>query len=197
MDFETDGYLGKEVKQIAAENYKKHKKIFKFCERLNKLSILNIKYINIKDDRGLFVISLYLKILNAFQGSIVMYKYGLDIEAQVIARTALESLFCLKAIINDADIYDKFINDDMNNREGKYKILLNNANIFTDLDFPALHKKYRELKTANDTERAKQKAEEPEQRVKKEPSIKDKWFIAEKAGMKTEYETGARRILCK
>ncbi len=50
QDFNSKGYLGKEVDQIIHENYKKHNIQFQFCEELNEFALSKMKTLNINPD---------------------------------------------------------------------------------------------------------------------------------------------------
>ena len=109
-DFHINGFLGEEIHTYIEDNTKYYEKYFSFCEELNRYSytiIYNNDFSN--NARESVSMSLFIKILNAFQGAVILYKYGLDVEAQTVARPALESLFVLAAINEEEGFYDNFV----------------------------------------------------------------------------------------
>lgn len=152
MSFDINGYLGNQVEEILEDNYKNHQQAFEICEEINRYANqLKAGFkINSLDRQGIFSTILYIKIHNAFQGAVIMYKYGLNSEAKVITRSALEFLFILKAIVKDDKNCDKLIEADDKNREillGKIK--QNDNNIFSELVEKIDLKDYFELKSKN------------------------------------------------
>jgi|GEM_PF-3522318 len=110
-DFNINGFLGTEAELISANNYNQYNNLFHFCEELNRYTIALVPQIDIHnhDSRELIIGGLFLKILNGTQGAVILMKYGLDIETNIIIRTALESLYWLVAIIKRKPVYKKFI----------------------------------------------------------------------------------------
>lgn len=110
-DFRQNGFLGEEIQTYITDNTKYHEKHFLFCEELNRYSYTVIEKTNIltSDTRGTVIMSIFVKILNAFQGAVILNKYGLNIEAQTVARPALESLFVLAAINEEEGFYENFV----------------------------------------------------------------------------------------
>jgi len=152
MPFEINGYLGEQAEEILEDNYTNHQEVFKICEEINRYAQqLKTRFnINSLDRQGIFSTILYLKIHNAFQGAVIMYKYGLNSEAKVITRSALEFLFILKAIVKDEKNCDKLIEaDDINREKLLGKIKRNKNDIFSDLAEKIDLKDYFKLKTKN------------------------------------------------
>ncbi|MCT4594194.1 MAG: DUF5677 domain-containing protein [Anaeromicrobium sp.] len=152
MPFKINGYLGKQVEGILEDNYTNHKQVFKTCEEINRYAQqLKSKFnINSLDRQGVFSTILYLKIHNAFQGAVIMYKHGLNSEAKVITRTGLEFLFILKAIVKDEKNCDKLFEADDKNRELLLKnINYDKNNIFSELANKVDLRDYYKLKSKN------------------------------------------------
>jgi len=103
MSFNTNGFLGVQINEVIANNYQNYKEWFLLCEELNRFSysIIDKLIMGREEYRSIILATLYVSIQKAYQGSIIMYKYGLDTEAKVITRSALESLFYLKALFED------------------------------------------------------------------------------------------------
>ena len=110
-DFHINGFLGEEAALMTTENYNKNIKSFQYCEELIRYTIALAPKINIANtkNRDLIIGCLFLKILNATQSVLILISYGLDVEANTITRTALESLYWLAAIIKRPTYYKKFI----------------------------------------------------------------------------------------
>lgn len=156
-DFKQNGFLGEEIKVFIKDNTEYYKKHFLCCEELNRYSYTVIDNVNIltSNTHGTVIMSLFIKILNAFQGAVILSKYGLDVEAQTVARPALESLFIIAAIINKEEFYDEFINTADKEREKILSRIKKYPDIFSDYqdipelkDLEALNRKNKEIKTS-------------------------------------------------
>ncbi|MTI86241.1 MAG: hypothetical protein FH756_20690 [Firmicutes bacterium] len=136
MSFDIDGFLGEQMNEIIQDNYSLHENVFKLCEEVNRYS-QKIKYgfnINSNDLQGIITTSLYLKIHNTYQASVIMYKYGLNSQAKICVRAALESLFVLRSIVKDKRYVYWLLGSDSKKRELLLKRIIKNPhNVFNSL----------------------------------------------------------------
>lgn len=183
-DFHINGFLGGEAALITVENYKKHYALFQYCEELNKFAHEKLQSIIIKGDcyeKSVDIISLYTKIINAFQSVVVLYNLGFDVEAQIICRTSLESCFFLSAIIKEEGFYEIFKKAEEKEIESLLKAIKENPEIYTDFDNGKTKEAYDKKKSQNKNESINRIYEEK---------------VASSAGMKSEYYY-AYKVLCK
>jgi hypothetical protein len=142
MSFNEEGYLSDEMNKIAKEIFREYTDYFTACETLNKFAYEVYEMLDIHEAelREIIIVCLMAKIHNAFQGVILSYKYGLDAEAKVILRTALESLFCLRATIRDEKFYSQFIKADDASRQKHLQNIKKYPDVFDSLqDHPSLN----------------------------------------------------------
>jgi hypothetical protein len=149
-DFYLKGFLGDEAKEFYITNSENHKTMFDFCEELNRYTIKISQKLNIhsRDARELIIGGLFVKILNSTQSAIILTKYGLDIEAQVLERTALEALFWLSAIVKRNKLHLKFIETHDAQRNELIKSIKKNPESF----HPIIIEKSKECSTASESE---------------------------------------------
>ncbi|RXZ80414.1 hypothetical protein EBB07_18850 [Paenibacillaceae bacterium] len=137
MPFDEAGFLGDQIVEWARENYHKHKFVFDVGFELNKYAYVLRNSLTINSENGQQVISstLFSRIHNGFQTTLVLYKMGLETEAKVILRTILEASFILKAVTNNEEEVVNFINTDKRKQKQLLEIILekDNFNIYKDL----------------------------------------------------------------
>jgi len=183
-DFHINGFLGEESALIAMENYKNHYALFQYCEELNRFAHEKLQNITINGDsyeKSIDIISLYTKIINAFQAVVVLYNLGFDVEAQIICRTSLESCFFLSAIIKEDGFYEKFKKSEEKEIESLLHSIMTNPEIYNDFDNAKIKETHDNLKIKNKCENNNRIHE------------KD---VASSAGMKSEYYY-AYKVFCK
>lgn len=183
-DFRINGFLGKEAALIATENYNKHIELFQYCEELNKFAHEKLQNITIKGDcyeKSVNIISLYTKIINAYQAVVVLYNFGFDVEAQIICRTSLESCFFLSAIIKEDGFYEKFKKADEKEIECLLKHIYKNPETFSEFDNGKIKEDYDKKKAHNKNDNNSKIQEEN---------------VAKSADMVSEYFY-AYKVLCK
>lgn len=114
MAFNTNGFLGTQINTVISDITNEFSEWFAICEEINTYSYKIRERLDIKslDIRNIIIGCLYLKIHHAFQSSVILSKYGMNSEAKIITRTALESLFYLSATVNQPDFYKVFVDAD-------------------------------------------------------------------------------------
>ncbi|HEY5562330.1 MAG TPA: DUF5677 domain-containing protein [Clostridiaceae bacterium] len=119
MDFDELGFLGEQIVNISQAIYVENIEAFDLCYALNKFA-QELKFlfiINKEDSQEVAASCLFVKVLNGFQSSVLLYKYGLSVEGRIIIRTVLESAFILKAICDKREYAQDFIEIDNKDRE--------------------------------------------------------------------------------
>lgn len=159
MPFDEHGFLGKQIIDIANQNYEENKKVFDNCYDLNKLAYAIKLQLSIHIEDGQEVVSscLFVKILNGFQAATILYKYGLESEAKIITRTILEAVFILKAIADNPEEVVAFVNTDKKKRETLLKLIheKDKNNVMQSLKASLNKEMYEELKKENKKEKVK------------------------------------------
>ncbi|MFA5780576.1 MAG: DUF5677 domain-containing protein [Elusimicrobiota bacterium] len=118
MSIDEHGFLGKEIEGYKQNIENKFKDIFELAYELNEYA-QKIKFkfiIHNKDGQEVIAASLFIRILNGFQGAVILLKYGLTIESVVIVRSTLETLFVLKRICDDREYVRDYVKSDEKKR---------------------------------------------------------------------------------
>ena len=121
-----------------------------------------------------------LRILNGFQSCLILARYGLVSEAEVLLRSAFEGLFIMKAYVKDEDFMREYIKSDevkqLKLMKATYK---HDASIFL------------ETRRYATPERMKKLEEKKAQKEIKELNVSD---VAEKAGLQVLYDSAYRLL---
>lgn len=134
--FNEQGFLSSEMETISNNIYNENKTIFDFCFKLNEFSIIIMFDLKILDNDIQQIIGAQLlsKISRGFQSIVLLYKNGLNTEANIILRTILETLYILKAVTIKQEYAIDFVNSDLINRKNLIEeILKNEFNAFDSL----------------------------------------------------------------
>jgi hypothetical protein len=183
MSFEKEGFLSQEAEEYKSKVINDNQGLFHLCFELNTLAH-GFKYdlqVHNQDAQEMILGCLLIRLLNNFQGIVILTNYGLVIEAKILLRSMLETLFILKICCEDKDFINKYIKSDQVYR---YK-LLNIPENNPDRIFDAL----REYATKDIKKQVKENI--------KVDNIKEFeiYELAEKAGLKSHYDS-AYRLLC-
>lgn len=113
-DVDDYGFLELQAEDFSKDILRKYKEWFGYCYELNSFCQRAKFEIEIHNRDGQEVISccLFLKILNGFQACLILSRYGLVLEAEVLVRSILEALFIMRACINDEDFMRDYVNSD-------------------------------------------------------------------------------------
>jgi hypothetical protein len=153
MPFNINGFLGLEINEVAKKNYTEYKEYFSICEELNRFAISLAENIQIRnqDSRSILSVCLFLKIHNAFQSSIILYKYGLNSEAKIITRASVESLIFLKANLIDHDFCERIIASENKEREFLFSQMIKHKDVYKTIHegYSNLVDDYNELVSQN------------------------------------------------
>lgn len=115
MPFDEFGFLGSQINDISSQIYESNQDIFGLCHDLNHFA-QKVKFeFSIDDNKnGQKVIAaiLFIKIINGFQSTVLLFKHGLVSDAKVITRVTMETMFKLKAICDHDDAVREYIQSD-------------------------------------------------------------------------------------
>lgn len=112
------GFLGKEIEQWIPKIRDAHLRFFTLADEVNKYcqgAIYNLRP-HSKDKQEVLVSTLYIRVLNNYQASVLLAERGLSPQCGVLARSMIEALFSLSAIAKNEKYADEFILDDQRNR---------------------------------------------------------------------------------
>jgi hypothetical protein len=181
-DFDEYGFLGVQAENFSKGIIESHKDWFDFCFELNAYAQKAKFELEIHNEDGKEVISscLFIKILNGFQASLILGRFGLTLEAEVVLRSMLETLFLLKACIEDEDFMQEYIKSD----DARRLKIMNVAHKYPDWIFKATRKYATE-----------KRRRELREKVKSEGIIELKtWEMAKKAKLESLYDSVYRLL---
>ena len=149
MPIDKFGFLGQEITKKKSELENKFKDIFKECYRVNEFA-QNVKFnfeINKQNAQEVYAVCCFIKILNGFQASIILLRYGLTIESNLILRCLLETFIILKNICETEGFVKDYIQSDAISRLRSMNVSANSKEEkFQDLKNYATKERIEELK---------------------------------------------------
>lgn len=181
MPFDSRGFLGEQIISISKEIEEENRYIFDLCYELNELAErTKFKFI-IHTDNGQEVLgaSLFVKILQGFQATLVLFRMGLGAEGKILTRVILESLFILKAICKDEKLVEDFVLTDQAKQQRLLGLILEKSN--EDI--------FHGIKDIHDAEKFEKLKKENIEKGIRDISAQD-W--ARKAELTSHYETAYR-----
>ena len=183
-----EGFQNNDLQIIIQNNLNQHQELFDFYTKLNKYSIKLRKNIVVrnKDSKGILALCLYLRIQNLFQSTAVLYKYGLDVEAKLLTRAAIDALIFLKANIIDSH----FVRTLIGSEDKEWENTLKEIAKLKDGVYKSVYDKYGGEQLKSELRKLK------EENKKKEKKIIRLNDIIEKTGMYDEYYY-MYKVLCK
>lgn len=113
---DEDGFLSDEIERWIDKHHQEYADWFALCEDLNRFCQNTMLHLNVHttNKQEILAAVLFIRILGAFQASILMVERGMINEARVVVRSLLEALFTLTAISKDTGLADNYIRDDEN-----------------------------------------------------------------------------------
>ncbi len=124
MSIESTGFLGNEIEKYSEEIVKWNKDLFDLSFDYNKFA-QETKYkfqIHSKDGQKVIAGCLFLKILNTFQGVVILAKYGLQSDSKILLRSLFEPLCILKLVLEDKTFHRKYISTDLFEMRKRFNI---------------------------------------------------------------------------
>jgi hypothetical protein len=106
-DFNEKGFLGSQIDEFTTSAKTRYSQFFDLAYKANELAHvlqfeLNGKVHN-RDPQEFISATLYLRILNGYQATVMLAMKGLIFEAKVVLRSLLESLFILKCVSKEEE----------------------------------------------------------------------------------------------
>src|SRR5271165_5840467 len=104
MSIDGQGFLSKDIGAWATKHRAENAAWFEFAEQLNVTAqslLLNLKVTTQEDglDSNVLAMLLFTRTISNFQGAVLMAERGMIVEARTLARSCLESTFCLAAMV--------------------------------------------------------------------------------------------------
>jgi hypothetical protein len=105
MTILEDGFLSSEMPHWIEKHRDAHSELFLTANKINKAAqqlAAQTKFtITAEPTIETDALALFMRALSNFQGAYILAERGLEVEAKVLARTCLETAFCLGALAND------------------------------------------------------------------------------------------------
>ena len=97
---EIDGFLSEESENGRKNFHLKYRDVFDFAKDLNRFSMdfMQKQKVDWKDKHKLIIKTLFLRIIENFQGTFLMLERGMMPQAKVLTRAMLETVFILVAL---------------------------------------------------------------------------------------------------
>lgn len=119
---ETEGFLSVEAEKSRIDIRTAYEDIFDYARELNRycmnfLTGLKIDWVN---HHHLIINTLFIRIVEAFQGSFKLLEYGMMPEAKIIIRAALEMLFNIVALQKKPELIEFYLNQ---HKESNFRAL--------------------------------------------------------------------------
>ncbi|MBV8548295.1 MAG: hypothetical protein JO126_02420 [Alphaproteobacteria bacterium] len=114
MSINEEGFLSPDISQWITKHRKDNSGWFSLTDQLNRLGqrlMLTSKPPQ-EDNQKILIAFYFVRVLSAFQGIIFLAERGMTVEAQTLARSCLETVFCISAIAEDPDFYKHLIDAD-------------------------------------------------------------------------------------
>jgi uncharacterized protein (DUF4415 family) len=127
---DNEGFLSPHIANWIQKHRTDNANWFSIAEGLNRTGQRLMPGATVTTEQGdgnrrLLAMLLFTRALSNFQGTILMAERGMVVEARTLARTCLESTFCLAAIVKgDSDFTEKMLRDEFANRKKKANWLL-------------------------------------------------------------------------
>jgi len=109
-EFKEEGFLSTEMVDTAQECRRQHSEWFALCESMNRFSLaLASRLVCHPNNRQeCLAAALFLRTISIFEGTVVLIERCMLIEAKILLRTLMETLFALRAITLHAEVADEF-----------------------------------------------------------------------------------------
>jgi len=126
MPINDQGFLSIEISDWIKKHRNDHRIEFSFAERVNKLAQHILLHMEPRVDSNyqLLVSILFARILNHFQGAIILTERGMIANARAIVRVMCEALFSLSACVSDEKFIDELVKDDRHREADLIRSLL-------------------------------------------------------------------------
>ena len=152
MSIDKSGFLSPDVANWIQKHRAENDWWFLFVEKLNSVGQSLLHGLNVKieadgADSDLLAMLLFTRALSNFQGTVLMAERGMVVEARTLARSCLETTFCLVAMIQGkTEFADEFRRASLQSRRGRAQFILKEPDrlAFTDIESVDSLRKYAE-----------------------------------------------------
>lgn len=105
MDFNERGFLGTAIDDFSKSVQTQYSKFFELSDQINELAHATKFGLQVhnRDMQEVLAATLFLRLLNGFQATVILGMKGLLFEAKVVLRSVFESLFILKLLCEKED----------------------------------------------------------------------------------------------
>ena len=137
---EIDGFLSEES-EGGRKNYREnYKDVFDLAKEINKFSMAFLQKLKVdwKNNHKLIIHTLCLRIIEHFQGTVLMLERGMMTQAKVLTRAMLEIVFILVALQKNPDLLKCYLDQHEDGRKKALKAALQ----FKNKDLRASAKKH-------------------------------------------------------
>ena len=122
MSIEEEGFFSPWLSDFVVKHRTENADWFPYAEKLNRtaqrLLLSTSVTVNSSFDAKLFARLLFTRVLSNFQGAVLLSERGMIVEARTLARSCLESTFCLAATAKgDSEFLHEMFLEDMNSRK--------------------------------------------------------------------------------
>lgn len=123
---EIDGFLSEESEDGRKNYREKYKDIFDLTKEINRFSMSFLQKLKIdwKNNHKLIIHTLCLRIIENFQGIILMLERGMMSQASVLTRAMLETVFILVALQKKSDLLQCYFDQHEDGRKKALKAAL-------------------------------------------------------------------------
>lgn len=114
MTINEEGFFSSDLESLRKELIKKHSNYFNLCSKLNNYAQKH-KYLykcSENDKLKLTAICLFIKILNGYQGCILLIQHLLPDEATALSRTLCEPLYLIRIFFLEPEFFQEYLKYD-------------------------------------------------------------------------------------
>ncbi len=114
MDFNEKGFLGTAIGEFIQSVESRYSDFFETCYRVNELAHDTRSQLKVHNHDGqeVFAASIFIRLHNGFQGTVILARMGMVIDAKTVLRGTLESLFILKLLCEDKTFVAEYVGSD-------------------------------------------------------------------------------------
>jgi hypothetical protein len=127
MPIDENGFLGEQISGFEKQIYQSNQSLFDMCFSLNNFA-QRAKYqfeVPLDSREKKAAACFFIRVLNGFQGTVILQQKGLASEAIVVLRGAYEAFCCLKRVIEENGFLEKLLRDNDARRLSDLNWILN------------------------------------------------------------------------
>lgn len=133
--FRTHGFLSDEARDARPGIRAAAKECFALCDALNETGhrVLYTMKVDRHNQADLLLAILLGRLLSNFQGAIAVTELLMEVEGKILARAALETMFAIRASLNDPEVIPRLVEAEHRNRKVMREALVRAPEV-TDAD---------------------------------------------------------------